>query len=45
MTVDPSDPVRRQEPDVDPKLAPDPDHEVKESPPEGGGPAWDDLDD
>jgi hypothetical protein len=38
MTVDPSDPVRRQDPDLDPGLAPDPDHEVDEDPPEGAGP-------
>jgi hypothetical protein len=38
MTIDPSDPVRRQDPDVDPGLAPDPQHEVEESPPEGAEP-------
>lgn len=38
MTVDPSDPIRRQDPDVDPGLAPDPEHEVTEAPPEGDGP-------
>jgi hypothetical protein len=30
----PSDPVERQEPDLDPGLAPDPVHEVDENPPE-----------
>lgn len=45
MTVDPSDPVRRQEPDVDPGLAPDPEHDVEENAPEGAGPAPADRDD
>jgi hypothetical protein len=45
MTVDPSDPVRRQDPDVDPGLAPDPQHAVEESPPEGEGPTPPDHDD
>lgn len=31
-----SDPIERQEPDLDPGLAPDPQHEVRESPPEDG---------
>ncbi|WP_281287280.1 hypothetical protein [Aeromicrobium ginsengisoli] len=39
MTIDPSDPIRRQEPDMDPGLAPDPEHEVEENPPEGDRPA------
>lgn len=34
----PADPVVRQEPDLDPGLSPDPEHEVRESPPEGAGP-------
>ena len=38
MTVDPSDPIRRQEPDLDPGLAPDDEHEVSENPPEDDGP-------
>ena len=37
-SIDPSDPVERQEPDLDPGLAPDPEHEVRENPPEGAGP-------
>jgi hypothetical protein len=47
MTVDPSDPVRRQAPDLDPGLAPDPDpeHQVDEDPPEGAGPTEADSDD
>jgi hypothetical protein len=45
MTVDPGDPVRRQEPHVDPGLAPDPKHEVDEDPPEGAGPTRSDHDD
>jgi len=36
--IDESEPIRRQEPDQDPGLAPDPQHAVEESPPEGGGP-------
>lgn len=38
MTVDPADPVRRQEPDLDPGLAPDPQHVVEDDPPESDGP-------
>jgi len=34
----PTDPIERQEPDLDPGLAPDPEHEVGENPPEGAGP-------
>ena len=45
MTIDPSDPVHRQEPDVDPGLAPDPEHDVEENPPEGAEPAPADRDD
>ena len=45
MTVDPSDPVRRQDPDLDPGLAPDPEHQVDEDPPEGAGPTEADRDD
>ena len=37
--IDPADPIERQEPDLDPGLAPDPVHEVEENPPEGDGPA------
>ena len=37
--VEPSDPVERKQPDLDPGLAPDADHEVTENPPEGAGPA------
>lgn len=37
--VDPAEPVERQEPDLDPGLAPDPEHEITENPPEGAGPA------
>lgn len=40
MTIDPSDPVRRQDPDIDPGLAPDPEHEV-ENPPGDDAPAHD----
>ncbi|MCW2831574.1 MAG: hypothetical protein JWP31_2266 [Aeromicrobium sp.] len=36
--IDSADPVERQQPDLDPGLAPDPQHEVEESPPETGGP-------
>ncbi|MRJ75254.1 hypothetical protein GEV29_01760 [Aeromicrobium sp. SMF47] len=32
--VEPSDPIERHEPDLDPGLAPDPQHEVRQSPPE-----------
>ncbi len=39
MTIDPADPVRRQAPDVDPGLAPDPEHAVEDDPPENDGPA------
>jgi hypothetical protein len=45
MTVDPSDPIRRQEPDVDPGLAPDPEHEVVQAPPEDDDPGPPDVDD
>jgi hypothetical protein len=45
MTVDPSDPVRREDPDLDPGLAPDPEHEVDENPPERAGPTQRDADD
>lgn len=37
--ADPAEPIRRQEPDLDPGLAPDPQHEVVENPPEGAGPS------
>jgi hypothetical protein len=33
-----SDPVERHTPDLDPHLAPDPEHDIEESPPEGDGP-------
>jgi hypothetical protein len=36
--VEPSDPIERRPPDLDPGLAPDPEHEVEENPPEGAGP-------
>jgi hypothetical protein len=45
MTVDPSDPVRRDDPDLDPGLAPDAEHEVEENPPEGAGPTRSTQDD
>jgi hypothetical protein len=35
---EPTDPIRHQEPDPDPGLAPDPEHAVEETPPEGAGP-------
>lgn len=44
MTVDPSDPIRRDDPDLDPGLGPDPEHEVDENPPEGAGPTQADSD-
>lgn len=44
MTVDPSEPIERKEPDLDPGLAPDPEHEVDENPPEGAGPTKSDPD-
>lgn len=39
--VEPTDPIERHEPDLDPGLAPDPQHEVTENPPEGTTPAPD----
>jgi hypothetical protein len=39
--VDETQPVRRQAPDMDPGLAPDPQHEVEETPPERRGPVDD----
>ncbi|WP_159085778.1 hypothetical protein [Aeromicrobium chenweiae] len=36
--VEPSDPIERRPADPDPGLAPDPQHEVRENPPEGASP-------
>jgi hypothetical protein len=36
--TEPSDPITRQDPDLDPGLAPDLEHEIQENPPEGAGP-------
>ena len=36
--VEPADPIHRQEPDLDPGLAPDPVHEVSQDPAEEPGP-------
>jgi hypothetical protein len=39
--VEATEPVERREPDPDPGLAPDPQHEVRGAPPEGAGPGGD----
>lgn len=44
MSVDPSDPIQRDDPDLDPGLSPDPAHDVQENPPEGAGPTPSDPD-